>query len=188
MLTRYEESFDPNKTVLAESSYPQYLIQKSDIPALTNNRVKNVEFTKLLLNEQSIFSEELRQQLVTLLINIPKSPVEICESHGFSWALVLKLVDKDRREGRTDFIEALDYCKKAYAETAIFNPERFKGNASIAIFMAKSIAGWSDNSENLYGVPSNEEFDRIMAARESLSATIVELDKQHHQQQLKLAQ
>lgn len=124
-------------------------------------------------------SKDWIEDYILLLNTTNLSPVQAADILGINYLTVQNTAKKLKQEGDSSLYDLLQESKKAYAEFIMFHPEHYKGNAAMAIFMAKSQAGWSENSINEFGVPSDQELEQIFKARQELINEYNKLEHAH---------
>ena len=176
-----EQKLDPSQYTEEELSF----IKHAPILQESINIKKFIGTIRTKARKNKI--EETLPDFILLLQFTNLSPVKAAELLGISWYQVLAYSEKLDREGNSELSNLLRISKRAYAETIMMHPENYQGNSSMAIFMAKSLAGWTDGSKNEFGVPSDQEMDAILKAREELMTQFNELEEMTSKRQLKIA-
>lgn len=152
-----------------------------NIPALAaNNSTNNSRIAKLVKDLNQTCKEMTSVQiddLIKLIYSSNLSPIKCASLLGLSWSAVLRKSEALERDGNTELVNAIKLGKKAFAELIMLHPENYQGASSMAIFIAKSQAGWNDDTPNIFGVPGDEELDQILQAREELIKEYEELKK-----------
>jgi len=121
-----------------------------------------------------------KKNFINLCYNSNESPYRCAEAVGIAWSWVVKIRKEDKANGDRILADAIEHSKIAYAEAIMMHPEQYAGNSSMAIFMAKALAGWSEASVNEFGTPNDVELERILEARKDLRSEIQNLDKEYH--------
>lgn len=165
------------------SKLPDYL--KQQIPALQELNVPIDDILNILRSRKT---DNWEEKFIELAEQANMSPSQVATQCGVSWNTVIRKARENAKKGDNILQEAVDNLKRAFAEYAMFHPEKYGGNSATLIFMVKALAGWTEAAINDFGTPNDQELEKVLEARKALIKEVETLDKDFQTGKLRLAQ